>query len=219
MLTGAKAVAFVPMALVFLATTGRVHQPTKGTTTARIAPLEPPYPDDVDQELRSMMPPGVPPIALFRTLVRNRSMAQAMRTWGAYELGRRLTISLRQREIVIDRTCARCGCEYEWGVHVAFFAARAGLDEAQITSLTHGVPSDPCWLDPGDRLLIEAVDQLHETADLADGLWAALADMFDERQLLDLLLLAGWYHAISFVARAARVANEPAAPRFADFGA
>jgi alkylhydroperoxidase family enzyme len=186
---------------------------------ARIVPLEAPYPDGVEDELRSMMPPGVPPIALFRTLVRNRSMTQAMRTWGAYELGRQLSLSLRQREIVIDRTCARCGCEYEWGVHVAFFATRAGLDEAQITSLTHGAPSDPCWIDPGDRLLIEAVDQLHETSDVADGLWAALADAFDERQLLDLLLLAGWYHAISFVARAARVANEPAAPRFADYTA
>jgi alkylhydroperoxidase family enzyme len=184
---------------------------------ARITPLEPPYPEDVDQELRSMMPPGVPPIALFRTLVRNRSMAQAMHALGAYELGRALTILLRQREIVIDRTCARCGCEYEWGVHVSFFAARAGLDHPQIASLTHGTPRDPCWVDPGDRLLIEAVDQLHDTSDLTDELWAALADVFDERQLLDVLLLAGWYHAISFIARAARIANEPAAPRFGDF--
>jgi alkylhydroperoxidase family enzyme len=184
---------------------------------ARIAPLEPPYADDVDEELRSMMPPGVPPIALFRTLVRNRPMARAMRPWGAYELGRELTISLRQREIVIDRTCARCGCEYEWGVHIAFFADRARLEDAQIASLTHGAPTDPCWIDPGDRLLIEAVDQLHDTADVTDELWAALAEVFDERQLLDLLLLAGWYHAISFVSRAARVANEPAAHRFADF--
>ena len=47
---------------------------------------------------------------------------------------------------------------------------RAGLDEAQVTSLTHGGSSDPCWIDPSDRLLIEAVDQLHETSDLTDGL-------------------------------------------------
>ncbi|HEV7760231.1 MAG TPA: hypothetical protein VGO78_14620 [Acidimicrobiales bacterium] len=32
---------------------------------------------------------------------------------------------MRDREIVIDRTCARCGCQYEWGVHVAFFGDRA----------------------------------------------------------------------------------------------
>jgi hypothetical protein len=41
--------------------------------------------------------------------------------------------------------------------------------------------------------------------------------VFDDGQLLDLLLLAGWYHAISFVATGARVAVEPAAPRFSDY--
>ena len=73
------------------------------------------------------MPPGVPPIALFRTFARNLPMTEAMPGWGSYELGRDLSLSMRDREIVIDRTCARCGCEYEWGVHVAFFAERAGL--------------------------------------------------------------------------------------------
>jgi len=33
-------------------------------------------------------------------------------------------------------------------------------------------------------------------------------------QLLDLLLLCGWYHAISFTARAARVPLEDGAPTF-----
>jgi hypothetical protein len=36
-------------------------------------------------------------------------------------------VSRRHREIVIDRTCARCGCAYEWGVHVALFAQRVAL--------------------------------------------------------------------------------------------
>jgi hypothetical protein len=117
-----------------------------------------------------MMPPGAPPLALFRTLAKHRWLIEAMRPLGAYELGRNLTISLRQREIVIDRTCARCGCEYEWGVHIAFFADRASLDAAQLSSLANGEPRDPCWVDPGDRLLIKAVDQLHDTADLTDEL-------------------------------------------------
>jgi hypothetical protein len=33
---------------------------------------------------------------------------------------------------------------------------------------------------------------------------------------IDLLLLCGWYHAISFVALAARLPNEPDTPAFAD---
>jgi hypothetical protein len=40
--------------------------------------------------------------------------------------------------------------------------------------------------------------------------------LFSEEQLLDLLLLCGWYHAISFAANGARVGLEDGAPRFAD---
>jgi alkylhydroperoxidase family enzyme len=181
----------------------------------RIAPLEPPFEPAVEEQLRSMMPPGVAPIALFRTFVRNRPMTEAMHPWGRHQLGRSLAVGLREREIVIDRTCARCGCEYEWGVHVAFFADRAGLDAAQATSLTHGGPDDPCWVDERERLLIRMVDELHDSSDVGDSLWRELLGHYDQAQLLDLLLLCGWYHAISFTARASRVALEDGAPTFA----
>ena len=106
--------------------------------TARVDPVHPPYPPPVAERLEAMMPPGVPPILLFRTFARNLPMTAAMSGWGGYELSKRLSLSVRDREIIIDRTCARCRCEYEWGVHVAFFAERAGLSSQQITSLTHG---------------------------------------------------------------------------------
>ena len=143
-------------------------------------------------------------------------MTDAMSGWGGYELSRRLSLPMRDREIIIDRTCARCGCEYEWGVHVAFFAGRVGLSSQQITSLTHGGACDPCWADERDRLLIEAADALHDAAGLGDDLWHRLARLFSQEQLLDLMMLAGWYHAISFTANGARVACEDGAPRFAD---
>jgi alkylhydroperoxidase family enzyme len=181
----------------------------------RIPPLEPPYEPEVARRLEAMMPPGAPPIALFRTFARNLAMTDAMAEWGAYELSSRLTLSMRDREILIDRTCARCGAEYEWGVHVLFFADRVGFTPDQVRSLTHGTPDDPCW-SPRERLLLRAADALHDDADLDDELWASLARELDGAELLDLLLLCGWYHAISYVARAARVDLEPGAPRFAD---
>jgi len=184
---------------------------------ARVDPVEPPYTAAVAERLEAMMPPGVPPLLLFRTFARNFAMTAAMSGWGGYELSRQLSLSLREREIVIDRTCARCRCEYEWGVHVAYFARRAGLSAAQLTSLTTGSAADPCWpADPADRdrLLIEAADALHDASDIGDGLWHRLAAVFTEEQLLDLLMLAGWYHAISFTASAARVTPEDWAPRF-----
>jgi alkylhydroperoxidase family enzyme len=122
---------------------------------------------------------------------------------------------MREREILIDRTCARCGAEYEWGVHVLFFADRVGFSPEQVASLTHGSADDPCWTSR-ERSLIRAADALHDAADIGDGLWAELSEELTDQQILDLLILCGWYHAISYVARAARVELEPDAPRFAD---
>lgn len=188
---------------------------SENETRPQLAPLEPPYDDAVASRLASMMPPGAEPIGLFRTFVRNLPMTHAMADWGAYELGRTLSLSMRDREILIDRTCARCGAEYEWGVHVMFFAERVGLSSEQVSSLTHGGADDPCW-STRDRLLVRAADALHDTADLDDDLWSELAEELSDAEVLDLLLLCGWYHAISYVARAARVDLEPGSPRFAD---
>ena len=186
------------------------------TQTTRIAPLDPPYEPEVQTQLDDMMPPGEPPILLFRTFVKNLPMARAMRGWGGYELSKGLSLSLRDREIVIDRTCVRCHCEYEWGVHVALFSERATLTETQITSLVWGDAEDQCWSSERERLLIRAVDSLHDTSDIGDELWRALRDEFDDHEILDLVMLSGWYHAISFAANAARVPLERHAPTFAD---
>ena len=180
----------------------------------RIEPLHPPYGAQASEQLAAMMPPGVPPIALFRAFARNLPMTRAMRGWGSYELSKELSLGLREREIVIDRTCARCGCEYEWGVHVAYFAERARLSAAQLASLGHGGPGDACWSDQRDRLLIRTADALHDTSDVPGPLWVQLAEQFSEAELLDLLLLCGWYHAISFAARALRLEPESWAPAF-----
>ncbi|MEP7020591.1 MAG: carboxymuconolactone decarboxylase family protein [Pseudonocardiales bacterium] len=185
----------------------------------RIQPVTPPYELETANQLAAMMPPGEAPIALFRTLVKNLPMAHAMNDWGSYELSSRLSLGVRDREIVIDRTCARTGCEYEWGVHVAFFAGRARLDSAQIASLTHGHADDPCWRNERDQLLIRAVDELHDTSDISEALWDSLQAELDENELLDLLLLCGWYHAISYAARATRLSPEPGAPTFSSASA
>jgi alkylhydroperoxidase family enzyme len=182
--------------------------------TPRITPLEAPYEAPIAAQLEQMMPAGTPPIVLFRALAKNLPMTEAMSSWGRYELSRRLSLTMRDREIVIDRTCGRCGCEYEWGVHVAFFAERVDLDRPQVESLVIGGPDDECWVDHRDRLLIRAVDSLHDHSDIDDDLWHELAIEFNQANLLDLLLLCGWYHAISFTARAARIPLEPGAPTF-----
>ena len=71
-----------------------------------IDPLEPPCDAEAGEQLRAMMPPGTPPVALFRAFAKNMPMTRALRGWGSYELSKELWLDLRGREIVIDRSCA-----------------------------------------------------------------------------------------------------------------
>jgi len=183
---------------------------------SRIDPVRAPYSHEVAARLEAMMPPGVPPILLFRTFARNLPMTEAMGEWGSYELSKRCSLSMRDREIVIARTCARCRCEYEWGVHVVFYAERVGFTPEQVASLAVGAASDPCWSDDRDRVLIEGVDELFETAHIGDELWTRLSGTLTHEQVLDVLLMCGWYHAICFAANGARLDPEVGAPRFVD---
>jgi alkylhydroperoxidase family enzyme len=180
--------------------------------TPRIEPLTEPYTPEVAGHLEAMMGgKDQEPIRLFRTFVHNLPMAEGLNAWGRYYFSRQLSLSLRDRELVIDRTTARCGCDYEWGVHIAFYGERVALTPAQVRSIAHGTGADPCW-SSHDALVIEAVDALHDGATIGDELWARLAAEFSNAQLLDMTLLCGWYHAISFAANAARVEPESWAP-------
>src|SRR5262245_15400111 len=98
---------------------------------SRISPAEPPYDPQVAEDFAKLMPPGMPPIALFRVLAKNPRVLGRVRRGGLLDPG---SISVRQREIVILRTTARAGAEHEWGVHAAFFAGAAGLDPAALAA-------------------------------------------------------------------------------------
>ena len=96
--------------------------------TARIAPAEPPFPAGIQSSLDALMR-GKPPLVLFTTLARDPRLFQKFFASGLLDRG---NLTLRQRELVIDRTTALCQSEYEWGVHIALFASRVGFDEAQV---------------------------------------------------------------------------------------
>ena len=175
---------------------------------SRIAPLAPPYPGELEALLKRMTPPGAPNVlALFRVLARHPQLAERMLPLGGLFLGAKGTLALREREIVIDRVCARCGAEYEWGVHVAAFAEAAGFTRDQVVAVADPSADDGV-LTERDRLLVQLVDELHDTATVGDALWAQLAAHWREDQLLELLMLAGWYHGISYVCNAAKVPLE-----------
>jgi alkylhydroperoxidase family enzyme len=173
----------------------------------RIAPATPPFAPEIAGALDAVMQ-GRPPLILFTTLARNPRVFQRFMAGGLLDKG---SISLREREIMIDRTTARCCSEYEWGVHVAFFAKAAGLSDAEV--LTTTVPGDRTW-SGRDRLIVRLADALHENATVDDGLWSDLEAEFSGEQLLELIVLAGFYHTVSFLTNALALPLEAGAARF-----
>lgn len=180
--------------------------------STRIVPLEAPYQVEVAETFNRFLPPGMEALKLFRTQAHNPRVLQRMFAGNLLDAG---SIDLRARELVILRTCARCGSEYEWGVHLALFAEGAGLSAADVAATTKA-RGEPCALPAHEVLLLQVVDELHDTSSVSDDLWRELSAHYSSAQILEVIALAGYYHTISFITNAARVDLEPFAPRFSN---
>jgi len=176
---------------------------------SRLAPLQPPYAPEI-QEVFDRIMRGAPPLILFRV------MAGYARAWEKFRAGSLLDggpLSLREREIVIDRTCALNKCEYEWGVHVAIFAAAAQLTDEQVRATVLEGADASRWSE-AERAMIAAVDALHQRATLSEAEFKALSAHCDEDKILEIILLCGFYRTVSYLANALALPLEQNAARF-----
>ena len=176
---------------------------------SRIAPLEPPYAPEIQEQFDRIMR-GAPPLTLFRVMAGNQ------RAWDKFRAGSLLDrgpLTVREREIVIDRTCARTGCEYEWGVHIALFAKAAELSDEQVRATVLGAADAACW-SAAEQALIAAVDALHDRATLSDAEFKALSAHYDDAKMFEIMLLCGFYRTVSYLANGLDLPLEPNAARF-----
>ena len=179
---------------------------------SRVQPSRPPYPEFAQKQFDRLMPPGVAPLALFTTLATDERLITRFMNAGLVDRGH---LTLRQREIVIDRVTAACGSEYEWGVHVALFAGKVGLSVSQLSSVVHGSASDACWEEAQDeRLLIRICDALQQTCSIDDALWDEARRTFPEHALIEILMLAGFYRMVSYLTNGMKLPFETWASRF-----
>jgi hypothetical protein len=153
--------------------------------SARIAPVSPPLERDIQEAIDAIMR-GAPPLVLFTTMARDRKLFFKFFNSGLLDRG---NLTIRQREIVIDRVTACCGAEYEWGLHISAYGAKAEVTEAQIASLVAGALDDGCWADE-DRVLIRLCDGLQRSCTVDDDVWAELALRHSDEAILELLMLA-----------------------------
>jgi alkylhydroperoxidase family enzyme len=177
---------------------------------SRMVPASQPYPTSIQSALDKIMPPGVEPLYLFRVLARDERLFA--RFFGASLLDRG-QLSLREREIVILRVCANNHSEYEWGVHVSFFAERANLGAEQVAATLVPDSAHAAWT-PRDQLLVRLCDELQHGTTVSDALWSELSEQWSEEARLELLMLVSFYRLVSTLTNTLQMPLEAYAARF-----
>jgi hypothetical protein len=107
------------------------------------------------------------------------------------------------------------------------FAAAVGIDDRTVDLTARAAPLDVSESDDGasapsaarstlgdDALVLRLADELRDTGTVTDPTWAGLRARFGEPELLEMIVVVGFYHLISFVANGARVELEAWAAQF-----
>lgn len=187
----------------------RVPLVPQPASSPRIPPLEPAEQDEQTRELLAQAGTVGPATNIFATLVRHPGLFRRWLPFGGKLLAGRLPA--RERELLILRTGWRCQSDYEWGQHVLIGRA-AGLSDAEIERIKEG-PEATSW-DPFDATLLRAADELHDESCISDATWQSLAARYDERQLIEVPMVVGQYHLVSFTLRSLGVRREPGVAGF-----
>ena len=149
---------------------------------------------------------GTAPPAIFTTLGRGRGLF-----WGWLHFAGRLMpggrLPRRETELVILRVACLRDSAYEWAHHVRL-GARAGVTAADVERVRAGSTA-PGWRGH-EQLLMRVTEELLDTRDLSDPTWAELRAAYDERTVIEILLLVGHYDMLATTLGTLRLEPDPA---------
>lgn len=114
-------------------------------------------------------------------------------------------LSRKDTEMVILRVAHLRECQYELDHHIRL-GKRAGID-ADLRALIFAGP-ESSGLTPAQRALLTAADELVTTKALSDENWAALTAHFDERRLIEFVLLVTQYDGLATTIGTLRVQRD-----------
>jgi len=167
---------------------------------SRIAPVSAPYSDALRQCFDRVVPDGMEPPRIYRVVARNESLfvdlveRGLLGLTGLFDRG---VLAPRLREILILRTCAAAGNDYEWHLHVdSGLSPSMGLDAAEITDTRADDPDPQLWA-PAELAAMKLPDALVRRLAVDDVLFAQLREHFDEPTLIEMTQLIGWYTIVA----------------------
>ena len=105
-------------------------------------------------------------------------------------------------ELAILVTAREWTAQFEWHAHHAL-AMQAGLPPAIAEAVARG--ERPADMDADQRVVYDFAAELHRERSVSDATYAAVAERFGERGLVDLVAACGYYVAVAMTLNVARV--------------
>jgi alkylhydroperoxidase family enzyme len=176
-------------------------------TAPRIEPITEPTP--LQQELLAAQKVGDgKPQNIFATMARNTRVFKQFSKLGGTLLFRG-TVPEREREVVILRVGWNCQSVYEFGQHTVI-GRRVGLSDDEIKALCRPV-DEGGWSD-ADRDLVVMADELCADDCVSDATWERLAARWNDEQMIELVVCAGFYRLVSGFLNSAGVQLDEGVP-------
>jgi 4-carboxymuconolactone decarboxylase len=138
----------------------------------------------------------------FVALLRSPEFLNRAQKLGEY-LRYESALPARLRELAILVTARHFGQAYEWHVH-APAAAQAGL--AAMTIADIAAARRPATLQPDESIVYDFCTQLLAEHQVGDATYASARALLDERGLVDLCGVCGYYGMLALVMNVARTA-------------
>ena len=172
----------------------------------RIPPVTTAPPELEEIVERTPVASGV--MRLFKTLAHNPKLLKRFNVMAGGLLVKGL-LPARERELVILRMAFRCHSVYEFGQHTVIGLA-SGLHRDEIDRIV--LPLEQAAFRPSDEVLVQMVDDLYDENRVADPTWAQLQDRWNKAELLELIMVAGFYWMVAGVLNSAGVEPEADVP-------
>lgn len=176
--------------------------------------LQKPPPDpELEAALAKTFTRGGRPANIFVALGNHPKLMERFNALGG-QLLRRGVLPADVREIAILRVAARTGSEYEFAQH-ALIAREVGVTDDVVKILARGEVGD---LSPEAALACRVADNLLDSDDVHDDLWAEVENTWDVPARVELLVLVGFYRMVAAFLRSVRVPLDPGLGRWPGLG-
>jgi alkylhydroperoxidase family enzyme len=111
-------------------------------------------------------------------------------------------MDIRDRELAILRIGWLSQAPFEWGAHVKI-AKRNGITSEEIQRVIEGSTAEG-W-SKRDRAIVRAMEELHFDSMISDATWADLQEFYNDKKLIELVILAGQYKTVAYYQNALRL--------------